>query len=154
MKEIKEEHKREIVELNTFYEAQDGTRFTDEEQCLLYEDSALGVVRGKLAQLFVGEKKDAWELMGGYEEHTVCGIALTKQEDVDTVLQLLYLEHPYYLNDTYTKRREEIESIVNTAYKEKDIILLGINCDDKYYFINSRQNIIKNLMNFTEAQKK
>lgn len=141
MKEKTKEIKREIVETYTYYEATDGTIFDCDEECRKYENSALGVLRGRVSKLIVGEKTNAWDLMGGYEDNVVVAVAVPKEEDVNTILQMLYLQSPY-LNES---RQKEIEAIVSKACEEKDIILFGINCEDEYYFINSRNNIINNL---------
>lgn len=145
MKEIKEEIKREVVDTHTHWEAVDGTVFEQKEECEKYEKSALGMLRGKVNELIVGEAADAWDLMGGNEDSSVVAILLAKEKDADTFLQWLYLECPWLLNDTMKKRKEEIEATVRDVYTNKDVILMGMNCDGDYYFINSRKNIIDNL---------
>jgi hypothetical protein len=42
---------------------------------------------------------------------------------------------------------------MDTAYKENDILIFGVNCDGEYYFINSRANIIDNLLNLKEDKE-
>lgn len=144
MKEITKE--RVYKEKYTSYEAFDGQEFTDAEECHKYEESALGVARGKIQNLIVSDGNDAWSLMGGCDDHEVVAIKLWNSTDTDAFLQWLYLEHPWYLNDSHKERKAEVEAIVRIAFDRKDVILLGINCDGDYYFINSRQNIIDNLM--------
>lgn len=145
MKEIKEEIKREVVDTHIYYEATDGTRFDTMDECRKYEQSALGVMRGKIAKMIVSDKKDAWELMGGCDDHQVIAISICSQKDVDTFLQWYYLECPWYLDDSSKERRNTIERIVREAYTEGDVILVGISSDNDYYFINSRNNIVANL---------
>lgn len=147
MKEIKEEIKREVVDTYIHWEAVDGTQFVQKEECEKYEKSALGMLRGKINKLIVGEAEDAWDLMGGNEDSSVVAILLAKEKDADTFLQWLYLECSWLLNDTMKERREKIEATVRDAYISKDVILMGINCDGDYYFIDSRKNIIDNLKN-------
>ena len=144
MKEITKEHTH--VEKYTLYEAFDGQEFTDKIECQKYEESALGVARGKVQSFFVNRGKDAWTLMGGCDDHEIIAVKFKDITEVDTFLQWLYLENPFYLNDIYKKRKAEVESIVRTAATKNDVILMGRNCDGDYYFINSRQNIIDNLM--------
>ena len=141
MKEIKEEIKREVVDTHIYYEATDGTRFNDAEECRKYEASALGMLRSKIAKMAVSDKKDAWELMGGYDGHKVVAFAFNSEKDVDTFIQWMYLEW-HYFSEEYMKAKERI---VRKVYVQKDVLLLGVNYKDEYYFINSRNNIIANL---------
>lgn len=143
MKEIIKE--RTKVEKYTVYQALDGTVFTSQEECRKYEESARSVAKGKVQSLF-GTGKDAWTLMGGCDDHEVVTVKFKTTTNVDNFLQWLYLECPWYLNDIHKERKIEVESIVHTAAEKNDVILMGKNCDGDYYFINSRQNIIDNLM--------
>lgn len=154
MKEKTREVKREIVETFTYYEAADGTVFDYEEECRKYENSALGVLRGRVSKLIVSEKTNAWDLMGGYDDNAVVAVAMPKEEDVNTLLQMIYLECPHLTSEANESKRKEIEATVLKAYEEKDVILLGINCEDEYYFINSRNNIINKLMSLDKKVTK
>ena len=151
MKEVTKE--RTHVEKYTVYEAFDGQEFTDKNECMKYEQSALGVARGKCQRLIVSEGNDAWSLMGGCDDHEVVAIKLNDSTDTDAFLQWLYLEHSWYLTDNHKERKAEVEAIVHIAFDRKDVILLGKNCDGDYYFINSRQNIINNLMNLDKKEE-
>jgi len=144
MKAIKEEKVREIKETFTYYEAIDGTRFESLEECNKYESSALAVMRAKVKPL-MSESKDAWTTMGGLEDHLVVAVSVLTESDVDTVLQWLFLECPWYLNEAHEKKKQELIDIIGQAQINKDVLIFGINCDNDYYFINSRQNIISNL---------
>ena len=146
MKERIKETRREIVETHTYYEATDGTVFNSQEECRKYENSAFGVLRGRVSTLIVGKKANAWDLMGGYDDNVVVAVAMSKEEDVNTVLQMLYLESPHLMDEAYESRRKKMEATIFKAYEEKDVILLGINCEDEYYFINSRNNIVNKLI--------
>ena len=143
MKEITKE--RTHVEKYSVYEALDGTQFDFKEDCEKYEKSALGVLRGRLEKLIVGRAEDAWDLMGGADEHRIIAVKPEKETDVDLILHWFYMENPHYLNDSHVKYKKHLEDTVNTAYDTKDIILFGLNLDNEFYFINSRQNIINNL---------
>lgn len=152
MKEITKE--RTYTEEYTLYEAFDGQEFTDKMECQKYEESALGVARGKVQNLFINKGKDAWTLMGGCDDHEVVTVKFNNVTDKDTFLQWLYLECPWYLNDSHKERKAEVEAIVRIAFEIKDVILLGKNCDGDYYFINSRQNIIDNLIDLDKKEEK
>jgi len=152
MKEVIKE--RTKVEKYTVYEAVDGTVFADKEECGKYENSALAVARGKVQPLFVSTNNDAWTLMGGCDDHEIIAVKFEDITEVDTFLQWLYLECPWYLNDIHKERKAEVDSIVRTAYNRNDVILMGKNCEGDYYFINSRQNIIDNLMTLDKKEEK
>lgn len=149
MKEITEEKVREVKETITLYESPDGTRFTTIEECKKYEESALGMMRAKVKHL-MSEKKDAWDTMGGMDDHLVVAVHMEDEADVDTVIQWLFLECPWYLQDYNEKKKEEVLKIIDTAFIEKDALIFGINCEEEYYFINSRENIISNLNKLTK----
>ena len=144
MKEITKE--RTKVEKYTVYQATDGTEFIDCEECGKYENSALGVVRGNITKLIAGRADDAWDLMGGNDDNSVIAIRMNNEADVNLVKQLFMLEHPYYNDDERKELKQKKFNIIDTAYDNGDAVLFGINCEGDYYFINSRQNIIDNLM--------
>ena len=139
----------------TVFRAMDGTEFYDSQECRKYEESALAVARVRIQELFTGEGKDVWSLMGGMDDHEIIAVKLNNTTDTNTFLQWLYLEHPWYLDDVHKERRTEVEAIIRSARSSGDVILIGKNCEGDYYFINSRQNIIDNLMSLDskEAEK-
>lgn len=152
MKEITKE--RTVTEKYTLYEAFDGQEFTDKKECQKYEESALGVARGKVQSLIVSEGNDAWSLMGGCDDHEVVAVKLENSTDMDTFLQWLFLESSWYLMENQKELKAKVESIVYNAAEKDGIILMGRNCDGDYYFINSRQNIIDNLMALDKKEEK
>ena len=152
MKEIKEETKREVIDTHIYYEATDGTKFANSEECKRYEASALGVIRSKATKLIVSENHDAWALLGGFDDNTVTAFKPQNSEDVDTLMQLMLLENPWLTNDIRKELRDKRYSIISDACKNNDLVLFGVNCDNEYYFINSRQNIIDNLMSLDKKE--
>lgn len=151
MKEVKEEKVREVKDTFTYYEATDGTRFESSEECRKYETSALGMMRAKVKPL-MSEPKCAWTTMGGLDDHQVVAVNMECEEDENTVLQWIFLECPWYLNDIHKERKEEVVRIVDRALINKDALIFGINCENDYYFINSRENIIDNLINLDKKE--
>lgn len=142
------------IENYNVYVATDGTEFSSEQECLKYEESAVGVIRSKVQPLIVSKDNDAWKLMGGYDDHTVVAFKLTTQDQADTLKHFLLIEHPLLQVDTQSARREEIFHIFDAAVGTDDLILFGINCDNDYYYINSRQNIINNLLSLGKQEEK
>ena len=155
MKEVKREVARTIKETFVGWEAVDGTFFDDRQECEKYEKSAKGVLRAKLKALTVNEPVDAWTLMGGMDDHQVIGVHMKTQEDVDVVLQSYYLDQPELLTDCdYGKRNKaKFLSLVDQAYRDNDLLLFGLNCDNELYIINTRENIIKNLFNLDKKEE-
>lgn len=149
MKRKEEIIEKTIKETHVYYEAIDGTKFDDESECRKYDDTALAALRSRIKKLFTpAGEKDAWECMGGYEDSKVVAVAIPKQEDITLFMQWVFAESPHLLEESFKARAEYIQNTVETAYRQNDVILLGINCDDDYYFINSVNNIISNLNSF------
>lgn len=144
MKEVTREITK--VEKFTVYEAVDGITFNSKEECKKYEESALCVVRSRIKELTTCKPRDAWTTLGGLDDHSVIAVKPVTEDDVHIILQWLFLEQPHYLKDSMEARREQVRAIVQRAWMDKDVILMGINCEGEYYFINSRRNIIDNLM--------
>lgn len=143
MKEITKE--RTKVEKYTVYEAVDGTEFNTREECQAYDDSAKGVLRGKLKELIVNDKYNGWDLMGGNEDNTIIAVKVPTESDIDIVLQNYYLDNPWILDDFHKVPRSELILSVNQTYREQDVIIFGLNCDGHLYLIDTRNNIIDRL---------
>ena len=148
MKEITKER----VQKYTVYQAVDGTEFSLKEDCEQYDNSAKGVLRGKLKDLIVNDEYNGWDLMGGNEDNKILAISVPSQAAVDIILQSYYLDQSWILNDGREEFRNKVILAVNQAYKERDVILFGINCDDELYFIDTRNNIINRLNNLDKKE--
>lgn len=140
MKEVTRERKSSY----TVYEAVDGTEFYTKEECDVYEASAKGVLRSKIAKMVKGTG-NAWDVLGGCDDHNVVAIKMNSPEDLDAVKQFFLLENPYYNKESNNELKEAKFNIMDNAYKQKDALVFGINYDGEYYFINSIGNIIDNL---------
>lgn len=143
MKEVKEE----VKSYNIYYEAVDGTKFYNQDECLKYEASAIGVLKGRLSKLIVG-KENAWTLLAGIDDHDILAVKVESQADVDTVLQLYYMEHPWVLKDESKARREMYETMLSQALAGDGIMLLGLNCEDELYIIDTKENMLNRLKEF------
>ena len=151
MKEVTKEHTK--VEKYVVYQAVDGTEFNSKEDCEAYDSSAKGVLRGKLKALTVNDEYNGWDLMGGNEDNPIIAVKIPTEADIDIVLQNYYLDQPWILNNSPV-HLEKVKNAVNQAYKEGDIVLFGINCDDELYFIDTRNNIINRLNNLDKKEEK
>lgn len=88
MKEIKKEQQH--VEYITYYEAFDGTTFQEKCQCEAYENSASGVVIGKLHEIGTVISNQDWLDCGDGENWHIF-VVPTKQEHLDILNQLMFL---------------------------------------------------------------
>lgn len=78
----------EMKSIKTVYVAVDGTEFDDKEQCEKYDKSALGIIKGRVNKLAV-KITNAWDAVGGDEEHELWIVVPKKAEDVVAIGQLL-----------------------------------------------------------------
>lgn len=147
MKEIKIEIKTE-PKYRYEYEAYDGTIFSEQKECERYENSALCVLSARFNKLIVSKDKDAWELMRGYDDHTVTAIKLSNVEDITTVAQFMFLKCPWWSEDRKAQFYDEIE----IAFNNKDLYLIGTNTEGEIYVLGPRQNIINNLLNLDKDE--
>lgn len=150
MKEIVKE--KPMVQKITMFAANDGTEFFDREECRKYEESALGVLRSKIANLIVG-KGNAWEVLGGYDDNDLVAIKMEKPEDLDTVKQFFLMEQHWYNEEGQEESKNAKFSIMDKAFKNNDYLIFGINSDGDYYFINSCKGIIYNLMDLCNDEE-
>lgn len=141
MKEITKECKTTY----SVWQAVDGTEFNSKEECEQYDKSAYGVLRGRLKPLIVNDKWNGWDLMGGNEDNNVIAVSVPNEAAVDIILQNYYLDQPWILRDDNTIAKERVDNAVKQAYKEQDVILFGLNCDDCLYLIDTRNNIVDRL---------
>ena len=150
MKEVQVETKS----FKTIYRAIDGTDFTNKEDCEQYEQSARGVIMGRFKRLVIAET-DEWELLRGDSECGVYALKIESQTDIDIVLQAYYLDNPYMLkeDENYAKCRKRYESMCDRAYKEKDLLLMGTNCDGELYFLDTRNAFIERLNNLDKPKE-
>jgi hypothetical protein len=49
--------------------------------------------------------------------------------------------------------RKRYESLCNRAYKEKDLLLMGTNCDGNLYFLDTRNAFIERLNNLDKSKE-
>lgn len=137
---------KERVQKYRVYEALDGTEFNDRAECEKYDESAKCVFRVRISKLIIG-RDNAWTLLAGDEDREVIGIKMQNGRDLEYVKQFLMMECSWYGG----AKTKEIFDIIEKAYNDDDVVLFGIDCDGDYYWINSRQNIIDNLMNLGKS---
>ena len=134
------------------WQASDGTEFNLEEECRKYEESAKGVLMERFKKLVVAEE-DAWELLCGYDDHTVYAVKFESEADIDTLMQLYLLENPHLTSDHYKDHMAKRRGMAEAALCNNDLLLMGENCDGELYFMNTRQAIIDKLQNLGKEDK-
>ena len=154
MKEIKEEIKREVVDTHIYYEAIDGTRFVSKDECEKYEASANCVLKSRLKKLEV-YRTNEWELFRGDEENVVIALRPTSQADVDTIMHAFLMDNPYFARDEEKPKKwlAERQSMADKALEDKDILLMGLNCNGELYFLDTRNNYIERLNNLDRPKE-
>lgn len=135
---------KEIVtkSTKTVYVANDGTEFENAEECKKYEKSARGVLYAKYEPMVV-KTSDEYEIFGvGCEDNTVEIVCVKTQEDADILLQILFLENPYYTDENHKERREKAVETVNSAIG--DFLLVGRGYElDCFWFFGTRKSIVE-----------
>lgn len=131
----------------TIYQAVDGTEFENMEECQKYESSAKGVLRGKFMQLVV-DKSNEYELFNGDGELEVLAISIPNEKDKDVILQLLFLEYPFLMEENNSNIRKLYEDYTEQVYRSKDVLLMRMNYKNEVYMIGPRRDYINKLTDF------
>ena len=111
MKRIEKEYTR--VEKNVYFEAYDGTHFTNEDECIKYESNAKAVA-GKKVQAFLVKRT--------YSESIFSDFHATCDEKVE-----IYL--PRNMEDV-----DALNNYLNFVYSDYDVI--GSECIGKYVVVD------------------
>lgn len=129
----------------TMYQAIDGTQFTTEDECRKYEESAKCVLLTKYRPLVLNSVVENELFKGsGSEEYEYDVVKINNEQDVETIIHLYML---YHRSDCYRSKDDAIREKVTTAYKTRDILLIGRNaCGDDLFNIDyTRDELINNI---------
>ena len=120
MKEVKKEVKREVVDVNTYYEAIDGTRFINKEECVKYEDTVCCVLiaRAKSFAIATEEEQSINPFDEGGENQYIM-LLPQKQEDIDTLNQLYVLPRSGVSKEPYFTK-EHIGKLILMGFRTYD----------------------------------
>ena len=122
------------------------------EECRNYENTAKCVLGAKVKRLIVTNEHNAWELSGGLDDNYVVGINFKDENDITTFLQYYCLNHSYLVKDEYEDNLKKISDQCYDVINNDDILPVGHNCDEDCYIINSRNNIVNNLLNIDKNE--
>lgn len=152
MEIIKNEIKREVIDVVTTYKAVDGTEFDNQTECEKYEKTAKCAIMAKFNKLIVSDHNDAWELMAGYDDNEVFAVKMNSDDDVKTVLQFIYLDSPFLMKKENEDRKAIVDKKVFDAYENGDLYLFGRNCEGELYTIGARMKFVNNLLNLGKSK--
>ena len=137
----------EKIEYITKYKASDGTVFNDRAECEKYEKTAKCVIKSKFDKLVINRRHSSYDLFDGCDDTTVLVVKMKDKDDMDTVLQMLYIENPHLKKSENENVRKMYLDQIESAFKDNGILLWGENCDGDYFLYDSRYNIVERFMN-------
>ena len=151
MKKIQKEIVRKEY-VNVFV-ANDGTEFTDENECKQYDESAKGVLFAKHNARII-KKSDEYSLFGfGSEDNVIDVVKFENESDLDLTLQCYLLENPHLKNEENKERVQKTISRMKKALLEKDFVFIGRGYDeDGYWFEGTRNEHIAVLQRIGEPE--
>lgn len=91
MKTVVEETKKEVIETTTYYEAADGTKFTDQKECELYEKTAAAVLMARTEEFTIADERKAEQDWFDEEDNTYKTVVPTTKEHIDILNQLWFM---------------------------------------------------------------
>ena len=135
----------------TWYEASDGTRFRAKEECKRYEESAKCVLLTKYKHLVIITITEYDLHQAGSEEYSLDVVKITKEEDIDTIMQLSAL---YNSHQNYRQYDDKNRDMCIKALKENDYIFIARDScgDDVFYIQYSKNELIAHINSVCDAQ--
>lgn len=134
---------REKVEKKYFnvYVANDGTEFSDRDQCEKYEESAMGVLMSKIKPLMVREITT--EDIHGYgsSDETVQIFKVESQEDADALLQTYFLTHDIKKDctESWVIRAKDL---IQRALNDKEMLFVSRGYEmDSFWIIGTQASM-------------
>jgi hypothetical protein len=83
----------EVKSVKYVYEAVDGTQFDSEDECRTYDNSAYGVLKGRLANIAILKTTECDLYNGAGSDENKAYVVIPKdEEEVKTIQQLAYLK--------------------------------------------------------------
>lgn len=136
---------KEVKELRVVgYEANDGTIFTRQEECIKYENSAKGVVSAKYNKYIVKKTNECELFKCGNEDEDSVDLYKVTPESIDILRQLLIL-------DKYTNTSRNNEFLDNIDYYSKDLLIIYRGYErDNYCIMGSLNSYIQQFNNLKQ----
>lgn len=122
MKKI--EIKKQIVTIETKFQANDGTMFNDEKECKIYEESYIALLKADYAKL---NKRQVFEsdflIFAGCEDYTLEIVDVNTDGDIELLLKLQMYFNTYLRTDESTLAKKK--AILERAKGGKVIVGRG-----------------------------
>lgn len=112
----------------TKWEAFDGTKFTNKEECQKYENSAYGMLLSKYPNHKRIVEYDLFKV--GSEEYYFDIVYISSQKDIDTLIQLQKLCNSHHKEEVLKEKR----SILEKAFDTEDAVLCFAGSDYEQAF--------------------
>lgn len=149
--------KKERVQ-KSYYEifvANDGTEFTNADECKKYEGSAKGVLMAKLKPLIIKDISEDSLFGFGNCDDTVWVMKPSTQNDVDAIMQAFLLYNTYMTKDDQMESLEHRRKLVQRSLDENDVILVGRGYDmDNFWFVGTRNSMKEELDKLMKIEEK
>lgn len=142
------EHKIEKTKVEVIYEyeAIDGSIFKSKEECVKYEESAKMVAYSKYLPLVISRKSEFGIYDVGSEEYEIDIIKINQLEDIDNILQMYSLYHPYRDEKNILQERDKL----NKWFDDREIVFIGRGCVydnyDRFEFLGTMNNAINHII--------
>lgn len=121
----------EVKSFKTVYVAVDGTEFNDKEECRKYDESALGVLKGRVKKLAVRVSNEEDLLYSGGGDNESWVIIPKSADEIALIRQLLLVM------GLKMERTEELESQIGK------VIWLTQNYDQDYMWFDTLEALTK-----------
>lgn len=128
----------EVKSIKTVYVAVDGTEFNDKEECVKYDKSALGVLKGRVKKLAVRVSNEEDLLHSGGEDNESWVIIPKSADEIALIRQLLLVM------GLKMERTEELESQIGK------VIWLTQNYDQDYMWFDTLEALTKRVSEVCE----
>ena len=141
------------VQITYEYEAIDGILFKSKEECQKYEESAKMVTYSKYLPLVISRKSEYEIYNTGSEEYEIDIIKINQLEDIDIILQLYSLYHPYRDGKDILQERDKL----NKWFGDREIVFIGRGCGydnyDCFDFIGTMNSVINHIIKACNEEK-
>lgn len=114
----------EKIVKETRYEAIDGTIFINREECIKYNNTAKAVLLSKYNKLVLKRLTESELLGNGSDECEIEIISINNSEDINTVMQLVGLEHSYLLKKEHQDKYNKYMETLEYALKNDDLVFI------------------------------
>lgn len=118
------------------YVANDGTEFSDRDECKKYEESALGVMMAKIKPLIIEDISEEGIIGFGNCDDTIWVMKPQTQNDVDCIMQTYLVIRSWAADNEHKDMLERQRKLAQRALDENDVLFVGrgYECDDFWFY--------------------